>query len=182
MAQGWLDKVKDIVKGNPQHADSAIEKVEDVIDKQTVVKYSDQIDKGSDSLKDQLGLPGEQPEPVPAEPAPAPAEPAPAPAEPAPTEPAPTEPAPTEPAPAPDEVDTTPQVPSDPTADSGTSTGQVDPPDWDDPTAGDNAPESGPAQVPTDEPGSTTTPEPGPDAETDLGDTAPKELPPFGRS
>ena len=65
MAGSWLDKVKDYVKGNPQQADSAIDKVEDVIDKQTGGKYSDQIDKGSDALRDQLGLPEEQPAPAP---------------------------------------------------------------------------------------------------------------------
>src|SRR4026208_1336818 len=65
MAQGWLDKVKDLVKGNPQQADSAIEKVEHVIDERTGGKYADRIAKGSDALKDQLGLPSEEPAPAP---------------------------------------------------------------------------------------------------------------------
>ena len=72
MAGSWLDKVKDYVKGNPQQADSALDKVEDVIDKQTGGKYSEQIDQGSDALRDKLGLPDEQPAPAP-EPEPAPA-------------------------------------------------------------------------------------------------------------
>jgi hypothetical protein len=38
-------------------------------------------------------------------------------------------------------------------------------------------PDSGPAQVPTDEPGTSTVPEPGPDT----GAEGTKELPPFGR-
>ena len=67
MAGGWLDKIKDYVKGNPQQADSAIEKVEDVIDQRTGGKYSEQVDKGGDVLRDQLGLPNEPP--APAEPA-----------------------------------------------------------------------------------------------------------------
>ena len=71
MAGTWLDKIKDYVKGNPQQADSALDKVEDVIDKQTGGKYSEQIDKGSDALRDKLGLPDEQSAPAP-EPEPAP--------------------------------------------------------------------------------------------------------------
>jgi hypothetical protein len=82
MAGGWLDKLKDFAKGNPQQADTAIEKVEDLIDKQTGGKYADRVDKGGDALRDQLGLPDTIPEPVPApepEPVPAP-EPEPVPA------------------------------------------------------------------------------------------------------
>ena len=74
MAGGWLDKIKDLAKGNPTQADSAIDKVEDLIDKQTGGKYADQVDKGGDALRDQLGLPEETPAPAPApEPEPAPA-------------------------------------------------------------------------------------------------------------
>ena len=32
MAGGFMEKVKDFVKGNPEQADSAIEKVEDLVD------------------------------------------------------------------------------------------------------------------------------------------------------
>ena len=56
---GWMDKAKDYIKGNPDQAGSAIEKVEDLIDQRTGGKYSDQVDKGSDVLRDKLGLPGE---------------------------------------------------------------------------------------------------------------------------
>ncbi len=53
---GWIDKMKDYVKGNPQHADSAIEKVEDLVDDRTGGTYADQVDQGGDLLRDKLGL------------------------------------------------------------------------------------------------------------------------------
>ena len=46
MAGEWLDKIKDFAKGNPDQADSAIEKVEDLIDQRTGGRYADQVDKG----------------------------------------------------------------------------------------------------------------------------------------
>jgi hypothetical protein len=174
MAGGWLDKIKNLAKGNPQQADSAIEKVEDIIDKQTGGKYAEQVDKGGDALRDQLGLPEETPEPAPApepepEPAPAP-EPEPAPAP--------------EPEPAPSDGSGADTTPADSTETGGPVNDSVDPPDYDDPTAGDSATagesDTGPAQVPSDEPGSSTVPEPGPD--TGESDEGTKELPPFGRS
>ncbi len=197
MAGGWLDKIKDLAKGNPTQTDSAIDKVEDLIDKQTGGKYADQVDKGGDALRDQLGLPEETPAPAPVpepEPAPAPEpEPAPAPEpepepEPAPGDPIPSEPAPDRPSydePAP----TTPAPnPSPPTGDPqpGSNDGPLTPGEPQQPGQPGGPldtslrPDSGPAQVPTDEPGSSTVPEPGPDAETDEGDTGTKELPPFG--
>jgi hypothetical protein len=81
MTNGWLDKVKDYVKGNPQQADSALDKVEEALDQQTGGKYADQIDKGSDLLREQLGLPPEAPDGAPA---PAPAGSTPDPADPTP--------------------------------------------------------------------------------------------------
>ena len=91
----WIDKAKDFIKGHPEEAKNAVEKVEDLINEKTGGKYADQIDQGSDTLDKQLGLPPDA-EDVPA-PAPAPTEPVPT--EPVPTEPVPTEPVPTEPAP-----------------------------------------------------------------------------------
>ena len=55
MAGGWLDKIKDFAKGNPRQADAAIEKVEDIIDKQTGGKYADQVDKGVDYAQQHTG-------------------------------------------------------------------------------------------------------------------------------
>ena len=63
MTNGWLDKVKDYVKGNPQQADSALDKVEEIVDKQTGGKYADQVDQGSDLLREKLGLPPDTAEP-----------------------------------------------------------------------------------------------------------------------
>ena len=42
MAGEWLDKIKDFAKGNPDKADSAIDKVEDLIDQRTGGRYADQ--------------------------------------------------------------------------------------------------------------------------------------------
>ena len=56
MAGEWLDKIKDFAKGNPDKADSAIEKVEDLIDQRTGGRYADQVDKGGDVLRDRLGV------------------------------------------------------------------------------------------------------------------------------
>ncbi|MFC8501848.1 Rv0909 family putative TA system antitoxin [Pedococcus sp. NPDC057267] len=69
MAGEWLDKIKDFAKGNPDKADSAIEKVEDLIDQRTGGRYADQVDKGGDILRDKLGLP---PQGLPADPEPGP--------------------------------------------------------------------------------------------------------------
>jgi len=133
MASGWLDKIKDYAKGNPKQAEEAIEKVEDVIDQRTGGKYSDQIDRGGDALKDKLGLPDDpaaKPQPpgdtVPAPaPSPVPGEPAPMPSPTPDPMPAPTPdpmPAPTpEPTPAP-----TPEPMPTPTPDPGPETGGDD--------------------------------------------------------
>ena len=190
MAGSWLDKAKDFVKGNPQQADSALDKVEDILDKQTGGKYSDQIDQGADALRDKLGLPQEQPEPAPApapEPAPAPApEPAPAPApEPAPapaTEPAPApapEPAPSPepaPAPAPEPAPDRPSwdepAPTTPAPNPSPSTGDPQPGSSDGPLT------PGEPQQPG-QPGGPLDPALRPDAES--GEEGTTELPPFGR-
>ena len=70
MAGGFMDKMKDFVKGNPEQAASAIDKVEEMVDQRTGGKYTEQIDKGSDTLREQLGLPPEATQPVPGEPTP----------------------------------------------------------------------------------------------------------------
>ncbi|MGO4341313.1 Rv0909 family putative TA system antitoxin [Pedococcus sp. 2YAF34] len=64
MAGGWMDKFKDYVKGNPEQAGSAIEKVEDLIDQRTGGKYADKVDKGGDVLRDKLGLPPQADQPA----------------------------------------------------------------------------------------------------------------------
>jgi antitoxin protein of toxin-antitoxin system len=73
MAGGFMDKMKDFVKGNPEQAASAIEKVEDAIDERTGGKYAEHVDKGGDALREKLGLPSEQAGPdetIPQQPAP----------------------------------------------------------------------------------------------------------------
>jgi hypothetical protein len=60
MAGGFMDKVKDFVKGNPEQASGAIEKVEDLIDQRTGGKHSEHVDKGGDVLREKLGLPPEE--------------------------------------------------------------------------------------------------------------------------
>src|SRR6478672_2470143 len=64
MAGGWMDKFKDYVKGNPEQAGSAIEKVEDLIDQRTGGKYADKVDQGGDVLRDKLGLPPQADQPA----------------------------------------------------------------------------------------------------------------------
>ena len=90
MAGGFMDKMKDFVKGNPEQAASAIDKVEEMVDQRTGGKYTEHIDKGSDTLREQLGLPPEATQPVPGKPIPGEPQPMP---EPGPTpvpEPGPT--------------------------------------------------------------------------------------------
>jgi hypothetical protein len=60
MAGGFMDKVKDFVKGNPEQASGAIEKVEDLVDQRTGGKHSEHVDKGGDLLREKLGLPPEE--------------------------------------------------------------------------------------------------------------------------
>ena len=85
-SQDALNKAKDYARDNPEHARSAIDKVEDIIDQRTGGKYSSQVDKAGDWIEGKLGLPSNTNNPEPAEPADKPAEPADKPAQP--TEPA----------------------------------------------------------------------------------------------
>ncbi len=52
---GWMDKAKDYIKGNPEQAGSAIDKVEKLIDQRTGGKHADKVDKGGDFLREKLG-------------------------------------------------------------------------------------------------------------------------------
>ena len=73
----WIDKARDFIKGHPEEAKDAVEKVEDLINEKTGGKYADQLDQGSDTLGEQLGLPPD-PEDAPAPvPTPAPTQPEP---------------------------------------------------------------------------------------------------------
>lgn len=92
-SQDALNKAKDYARDNPEHARSAIDKVEDIIDQRTGGKYSSHVDKAGDWVEGKLGLPNNTNNPEPAEPADKPAEPADQPAEPADKPAQPTEPA-----------------------------------------------------------------------------------------
>ena len=56
---GWMDKAKDYIKGNPEQAGSAIDKVEKLIDQRTGGKHADKVDKGGDFVREKLGIPGD---------------------------------------------------------------------------------------------------------------------------
>ena len=53
----WIQKAKDFVKGHPEQAQQGLDKAEELINERTGGKYADQIDQGSDKLKETLGLP-----------------------------------------------------------------------------------------------------------------------------
>jgi hypothetical protein len=94
----WIDKAKDFIKGHPEQAGQGLDKAEELINERTGGKYADQLDQGTDKVREGLGLPpeAENAETVPA-PAPSP-------------EPAPTP----EPAPMPPPVDPVDPPPVDP--------------------------------------------------------------------
>ena len=48
---GFLDKVKDLASKNADKVDMAIEKVGDVVDKQTQGKYAGHVDKAQETAK-----------------------------------------------------------------------------------------------------------------------------------
>lgn len=72
----YIDKAKDYAQQNPDHARSAIDKVEDFIDAKTGGKYSNQVDQAGDWLEGQLGMANNTNNPDPQAPADAPADPA----------------------------------------------------------------------------------------------------------
>ncbi len=100
----WINKAKDFIKGHPDQAGQGIDKAEELINERTGGKYADQLDQGTDKVREGLGLPPEGGDTVPA-PAPTP-EPSPSPT----PEPAPTP----DPAPTPPPVDPVDPAPVDP--------------------------------------------------------------------
>lgn len=92
--EGFIDKVKDFIRGHPEQADQGLDKGEEILNERTGGKYSEQVGKGDDIARQQLGVPEDsttpQPDPAPSpQPGPAPS-PQPGPAQPAPGEPTPT--------------------------------------------------------------------------------------------
>ena len=74
------DKARDMARDNPEHARSAIDKVEDAISQRTGGRFDSVIEAGGDFVEKQLGLPenSSAPEETPApNPAPAPEDPQP---------------------------------------------------------------------------------------------------------
>lgn len=68
----WIEKAKDFVKGHPEQAKQGLDKVEDLLNERTGGKYADQIDQGSDKLKESLGLPPDEEATIPPAPSPSP--------------------------------------------------------------------------------------------------------------
>jgi len=101
----WIQKAKDFVKGNPEKAGQGLDKAEEFINERTGGKYADQLDQGTDKVREGLGLPPEA-EGLPG------------------TDPAPVDPSPVDPAP----VDPAPEIPP-----SGEPAGEQDLPGVPDP-------------------------------------------------
>ncbi len=100
--EGLFDKVKDFLKGHPEQAGQGLDRAEQLIDERTGGKYSEQVARGGDMVRQQLGVddgrpdatlptPGTDPDVVPT---PTPEVP-PAPNTPAPSTPVPGPPVPT---------------------------------------------------------------------------------------
>jgi hypothetical protein len=110
--ESFFDKVKDFVKGHPEQADQGLDKAGAMLDEHTGGRYSEQIAKGDDMVRQQLGIPeGQATVPVPdttPEPSPTPGTAPEPPTVPAPTVPTPTEPGTAPPVPGPDPVPTAP--------------------------------------------------------------------------
>jgi hypothetical protein len=170
MANEWVDRAKDFIKGHPEQAESALEKGEQAIGERTGGRYTEELDKGADLLRGQLGLPdsghrggqdaGPRGESVP------------------------------NPSPATNDPQETqggegPLTPGEPLPQGGpTQQGSPQPT----PTPGGTQPDTGGvAQIPTDETGGDAqlpgSRDPAPGTDELPGDTRPdKELPPFGRT
>lgn len=111
--ESFIDKVKDFIKGHPDQADQGMDKGEEMLNERTGGQYSEQIAKGDDVVRQQLGLPDDSTTPTPEEPMPTPGEPTPTPG----TTPEPSPvPDPSEPATTPGT--TPPQTAPDPTPDT----------------------------------------------------------------
>ncbi|MCG5431109.1 antitoxin [Mycobacterium sp. MYCO198283] len=59
----FLNKAKDWLRKNPDKANSAIEKVGDLVDKRTQGKYAQHVDKVQDAARKNLGNDTQVPQP-----------------------------------------------------------------------------------------------------------------------
>ena len=53
----WIEKAKDFIKGHPDQAGQGIDKAEELINERTDGTYADQLDQGTDKVREGLGLP-----------------------------------------------------------------------------------------------------------------------------
>lgn len=60
--EGIFDKVKNFLQGHPEQADQGLDKAGGLINDRTGGTYSDQIAKGDEMVRQQLGVPGAQAE------------------------------------------------------------------------------------------------------------------------
>ena len=60
---GIFDRAKDVLSGQREHLDAAVEKVGDLVDEKTEGKYAEQVDKGQEMARDKLAdLSADEPE------------------------------------------------------------------------------------------------------------------------
>ena len=59
--EGIFDKVKDFLTGNPDKVDQGLDKAGELLNERTGGKYAEQIAKGDDMVRQQLGVPDDQP-------------------------------------------------------------------------------------------------------------------------
>ena len=58
--ESFFDRVKDFITGHPEQADQGLDKVEEIIDERTGGQYSEQVAKGDDIVREQLGIPDDE--------------------------------------------------------------------------------------------------------------------------
>ncbi|MCX4553386.1 antitoxin [Streptomyces sp. NBC_01387] len=58
-----LDKLKQMMKGHEDQAGKGVDKAGDAVDKKTDGKYTSQVDKAQDQVKNQFGAKGDQSDP-----------------------------------------------------------------------------------------------------------------------
>jgi hypothetical protein len=53
----FFDKAKDLIHKNPDKAEEALDKAENVVNEKTGNKYTSQVEAGADKIGDALGIP-----------------------------------------------------------------------------------------------------------------------------
>lgn len=57
--KGLIDKAKDLARSNPDKIRTGVDKVEEIVNRKTGGKYTDQIAKGAAAAENALGVPSE---------------------------------------------------------------------------------------------------------------------------